>query len=60
MKEFTYKNRSSAQTFHVAVWEKAVADVASGWAIVFLKEHSGKALGLRVSPVGQVGKREKT
>ena len=37
-KELTYGNHSSAQKFHVAVWEEAVDDVASGRAIDFPKE----------------------
>ena len=52
-KELIYENNSSAQKFHVAVWEKAVADVASGRAIVFPKEQAGQVEGLRVSPVGE-------
>ena len=58
-KELTYGNQSSAQRFHVAVWEMAVADVASGRAIVFPKEKAGQVEGLRVSPVGAVEEWEK-
>ena len=57
-KEPTYENISSAQEFRVAVWEKAVADVASGRAIVFPKEQARQVQGLRVSPVGVVEERE--
>ena len=58
-KELTYGNRSSAQKFHVAAWEKEVAGVASGRAIVFPKEQAGKVEGWRVSPVRVVEEREK-
>ena len=58
-KELTYGKHSSAQKFQVAVWEKAVGDVASGRAIVFPKEQAGQVEGLRVSPVGVVEEREK-
>ena len=40
-KELTFENHSSAQTLHVAVWEKAAADVAGGQAIFFPKEQVG-------------------
>ena len=57
-KEFTYGNHFSAQNFHVAVWDKAVADVASDCAIVLPKEQVGQVKGMRVSPVGVVEERE--
>ena len=58
-KELEYGNHSSASTFDEAVWEKAVADVAWGRAIVFPKEQAGQVPGLRVSPIGVVEEREK-
>ena len=59
MKELTYGNHSSAQNFNVAVWEKAVEDVASGRAKFFPKEQAGQVEGLLVSPVGVVEEQEK-
>ena len=41
------------------MWEKVVADVAGGRAIVFPKKQAGQVPGLRVSPVGVVEEREK-
>ena len=40
------------------MWEKAVADVAIGRAIVFPKEQAEQVEGLRVSPVGVAEERE--
>ena len=44
-KELTYENHSSAQKVHVAVRGKAVADVASGRAIVSRRNRRGRYQG---------------
>ena len=56
-KELEYGNHSTANNFGEAVWEKAVAGVACGRAIVFPKERAGQIPGLRLSPVGVVEER---
>ena len=53
-KKLEYGNHSSAPKRQVAVWEKAIADVASGRAIGFPKEQAGQVEGLRVSAIGVV------
>ena len=57
-KELIYENHPSAQTFHAAMWEKAVAGVASGRAIVFPKGQAGQVPRLRVSAAGVVEERK--
>ena len=51
-KELECEKHSSAEKLHLDEWQNAVADVARGRAIVFLKEQEGQVPGLRVSPVG--------
>ena len=44
-KELEYGNHSRANNFGVAAWEKAVADVACGRAIVFPRSRRSKFRG---------------
>lgn len=52
--ELAYGNHCSVDEFEKEVWEKVVADVGSGKALVFPKRMARDIPGLRVSPMGVV------
>eukprot|EP00752_Nemacystus_decipiens_P018513 g16598.t1 len=52
--ELGYGNHSSVDEFKAEVWEKVVADVAAGKALVFPKRMARDIPGLRASPMGVV------
>ena len=58
-KVLAHENRSGVGKFDEIVWEKALADVEGGKAIVFPKQQAGQVPGLRVSPIGIVEEHKK-